>query len=96
MDRIYLNELFDYYGSLLTLKEQNIFIEHYEEDLSLQEIADNLLVSKSAVGKTLKIVENKLNDYESKLHLKENKDKINKLLEKINDKKLIDEIRALI
>ncbi len=96
MDRIYLNELFDYYGSLLTLKEQNIFIEHYEEDLSLQEIADNLQVSKSAVGKTLKIVENKLNDYESKLHLKENKDKINKLLEKINDKKLIDEIKALI
>lgn len=96
MDRIYLNELFDYYGSLLTLKEQNIFIEHYEEDLSLQEIADNLQVSKSAVGKTLKIVENKLNDYESKLHLKENKDKINKLLEKINDKKLIDKIKALI
>ncbi len=96
MDRIYLNELFDYYGSLLTLKEQNIFIEHYEEDLSLQEIADNLKVSKSAVGKTLKIVENKLNDYESKLHLKENKDKINKLLEKIDDKKLIDEIKALI
>ncbi len=96
MDRIYLNELFDYYGSLLTLKEQNIFIEHYEEDLSLQEIADNLQVSKSAVGKTLKIVENKLNDYENKLHLKENKDKINKLLEKINDKKLIDEIKALI
>ena len=96
MDRIYLNELFDYYGSLLTLKEQNIFIEHYEEDLSLQEIADNLKVSKSAVGKTLKIVENKLNDYESKLHLKEKKDKINKLLEKINDKKLIDEIKALI
>ncbi len=96
MDRIYLNELFDYYGSLLTLKEQNIFIEHYEEDLSLQEIADNLQVSKSAVGKTLKIVENKLNDYESKLHLKEKKDKINKLLEKINDKKLIDEIKALI
>lgn len=96
MDRIYLNELFDYYGSLLTLKEQNIFIEHYEEDLSLQEIADNLQVSKSAVGKTLKIVENKLNDYESKLHLKENKDKINKLLKKINDKKLIDEIKALI
>ena len=57
MDRIYLNELFDYYNVLLTKKEQDIFIDHYEDDLSLQEIADNLNISKSAVGKTLKIVE---------------------------------------
>ena len=51
MDRIYLNELFDYYNVLLTKKEQDIFIDHYEDDLSLQEIADNLNISKSAVGK---------------------------------------------
>ena len=61
MDRIYLNELFDYYNVLLTKKEQDIFIDHYEDDLSLQEIADNLNISKSAVGKTLKIVEKKIN-----------------------------------
>ena len=61
MDRIYLNELFDYYNVLLTKKEQDIFIDHYEDDLSLQEIADNLNISKSAVGKTLKIVEKNWN-----------------------------------
>ena len=69
MDRIYLNELFDYYNVLLTKKEQDIFIDHYEDDLSLQEIADNLNISKSAVGKTLKIVEKKLIEYEQKLEL---------------------------
>ena len=37
--------------------------------MSLQEIADNLNISKSAVGKTLKIVEKKLIEYEQKLEL---------------------------
>lgn len=96
MDRLYLNELFDYYQSLLTQKEKDIFIDHYEEDLSLQEIADNLKVSKAAVGKTLKTVENKLIDYESKLHLQENKKKVNKLLAKNIDKELLNKINEII
>ncbi len=96
MERIYLNELFDYYQKLLTKKEQDIFMEHYSEDLSLQEIADNLNITKSAVGKTLKIVENKLIEYENILHLQENKIKINKLLEKVKDKDLIDKINEII
>ena len=96
MDRLYLNELFDYYQSLLTKKEQDIFIDHYEEDLSLQEIADNLKVSKAAVGKTLKTVETKLIDYESKLHLQENKKKVNKLLEENINKELLNKINEII
>ena len=96
MERIYLNELFDYYQKLLTKREQDIFMEHYSEDLSLQEIADNLNITKSAVGKTLKIVENKLIEYENILHLQENKIKINKLLEKVQDKDLIDKINEII
>lgn len=96
MERIYLNDLFDYYQKLLTKKEQNIFIEYYQEDLSLQEIADNLNISKSAVGKTLKIVENKLLDYEQKLNLQKHRIKINQLLESKIDPKIIDEINELI
>lgn len=96
MDRIYLNKLFDYYKTLLTDKEINIFTEHYEEDLSLQEIADNLNISKSAVGKTLKIVENKLNDYESKLRLNEKSKQINELLNHIVTEDILDKINEII
>ena len=46
MDKfLYFNELFSLYGKLLTKNEQNIFSLYYEENLSLQEIADNLNVS---------------------------------------------------
>lgn len=96
MDRIYLNRLFDYYKDLLTDKEVNIFIEHYEEDLSLQEIADNLGISKSAVGKTLKIVENKLSDYENKLKLSEKSERINTLLNNKVSQELLDKINEII
>ena len=96
MDRIYLNELFDYYNVLLTKKEQDIFIDHYEYDLSLQEIADNLNISKSAVGKTLKIVEKKLIEYEQKLELNKKNTEINRILKGNVSQKILDSINELI
>jgi len=38
-NREYLNSLFDIYKDLLTPTEQETFINYYEEDLSLSEIA---------------------------------------------------------
>lgn len=64
------NDLFDCYKELLTEHEQNTFLDYYAEDLSLKEIAENNRVSRSAVQKTIKIVTDKLDDYESKLHLR--------------------------
>ena len=96
MDRIYLNELFDYYNVLLTKKEQDIFIDHYEDDLSLQEIAYNLNISKSAVGKTLKIVEKKLIEYEQKLELNKKNTEINRILKGNVSQKILDSINELI
>lgn len=96
MDRIYLNELFDYYNVLLTKKEQDIFIDHYEDDLSLQEIADNLNISKSAVGKTLKIVKKKLIEYEQKLELNKKNTEINRILKGNVSQKILDSINELI
>ena len=58
--REYFNSLFDIYKELLTKKEQDAFKEHYVEDLSMQEIADNQNVSKSSVGMTIKRAEQKL------------------------------------
>lgn len=66
------------YKDLLTKKQQDYFKYYYFEDLSLSEISENMLVSKAFVGKTLKQIENKLNDLESTL-------KINTLYNKIKD-----------
>ena len=96
MNRVYLNRLFDYYQKLLTEKEQNIFEYYYQEDLSLQEIADNLNISKSAVGKTIKIVEEKLNNYEDLLKLNEKSIKINNILKDVVSNDIIDKINALL
>ena len=66
---LYYNNLFSIYRELLTKKEQNIFSLYYEENLSLSEIAENLQITRSAVGNTVKIVEKKLEEYEKKLHI---------------------------
>ena len=66
-DVVLFTELYDCYGKLLTDKEQNYFKDYYEEDLSLSEIAENNDVSRSAVQKSIKNLEDKLLDYEEKV-----------------------------
>lgn len=90
-NREYLNSLFDIYKELLTMKEQQAFSEHYIEDLSMQEIADNLNVSKSNIGMIVKRAEQKLIDYEAKLHILEKNNKIKEALLK-KEYKLIEKI----
>lgn len=89
---VYYNELFDLYGNLLNEREKEIFTLFYEEDLSLQEIADERGISKSAIGKTIQIVVGKLEDYESKLHFYDKLIKVNHVLEKKDIQEKIMEI----
>ena len=89
---VYYNNLYDLYSELLTENEQNTFKDYYQEDFSLSEIANDRDISRSAVQKTLKNVLEKLDSYESKLHLYTKKEKINNLLELNN----IDEIKKQI
>lgn len=94
-DFIYYNELFDLYKELLTKKEQEIFTLYYSEDLSYGEIATNKRISRSAIGKTIKIVLEKLDDYEKKLGNYKLKQKILKSLDTNsmdNIKKIINDI----
>lgn len=92
------NDLFDIYGCLLTEKEQVTFKDYYQENYSLSEIATDNNVSRTAVLKKLKKVLEKLNYYESNLHLYEYFKKLRDLL-KIDDvsiiKKEIENILAL-
>ena len=92
MDRVYITSLFDLYKSLLTERELSVFSNYYEQDLSMGEIADNDSVSRSAVFNTLKIAEDKLNEYEEKLGLY----KLYQKLEEINRMDDVEDIKSSI
>lgn len=92
LEYIHYNDLFDLYGSLLTEREKAIFSLFYEEDLSLQEIADLRKVSKSAIGKTIQIISKKLDDYEEKLHFLEKISKVECELKTLGNKDIQEKI----
>lgn len=97
MDRkIYLNSLYDCYKELFTEKQQLYYEAYYWEDLSLGEIAENYSVSRNAVHNQLKIMEEKLQELEDKLKLKEKKEKIIELLQDKVDEELIEKIKGII
>lgn len=82
---IYLNNLFDLYGALLTEKQQQIFKCYYFDDISLSEIGEIYFISKQAVKDCLDKVEKILNDYEQKLKIKSKLDLQEILLEGSNE-----------
>jgi len=94
-ERIYLNDLYDLYGKLLNDIQRKYFEYYYFDNLSLGEIADLLDVSRNAVHKNIKLVETKLNDYESKLELYKKNIKLQKIIGKIEDKNLKKELDEL-
>jgi len=66
-DRI--NLLFDFYGPLLTEKQQRFLRCYFHDDWSLGEIAEEFAVSRQAVYEHLKRAEEALEGYERKLGL---------------------------
>ena len=96
MDKvIYLTNLFDYYGGLLTEKQQTYFKDYYFDNLTLSEIAENENVTRNAVHKQIKEAENKLNHYEKILKQYENSQKIKNIIKNL-DPKIKDQIEELI
>ncbi|MGI6224693.1 MAG: YlxM family DNA-binding protein [Peptococcales bacterium] len=103
--RDYLILLFDFYGALLTEKQQLIFDYYYQNDLSLGEIAGEQQISRQAVYDIIKRSENILEEYEDKLHLVEkfqrNKNKLQNaliLIEQLqcNNSVKLDELKKII
>ncbi len=78
-----LTLLYDFYGQLLTERQQKIFGLYYNDDLSLGEISENLNITRQAVYDILKRVEKLLLNYEERLKLVDKylaeREKINKL-----------------
>ena len=61
--------LFDFYGQLLTKKQQEVMRLYHEENYSLSEIGEEFAISRQAVHDTLKKAEKALHEYEEKLGL---------------------------
>ena len=66
---IEINLLFDYYGELLTDKQQEAMKLYYYHDLSLAEISEKLEISRQGVYDHLHRGEDILRDYEQKIGL---------------------------
>ena len=66
-----MNYLFDFYHSLLTLKQREYMSQYYLDDFSLGEIAEQFEVSRQALYDNIKRTEAMLEEYENKLQLLE-------------------------
>ena len=61
--------LLDFYGDILSERQQNMLEMYYNEDCSLSEIAENFSISRQGVRSVLKKGETILIEMEEKLHL---------------------------
>ena len=63
--------LYDFYGELLTERQQQVYESVVLEDYSLSEVAEDLGISRQGVHDMIKRCNTTLEDYEQKLHLVE-------------------------
>lgn len=88
-DRTLYVILLDYYGKLLSEKQLSAMVSYFYEDFSLNEIADNLGVTKQAISSLINRSCKKLLEYEEVVgFLKKTqdlKDSISDIIEKVDD-----------
>lgn len=63
--------LYDFYGELLTKRQQQVYENVVLEDYSLSEVAEDLGISRQGVHDMIRRCDKALADYEEKLHLVE-------------------------
>ena len=61
-NRDYLIILYDYYSELFNEKQRSYFEDYYFNNLSLGEISDNIEISRNAIHKVIKNIEEKLKE----------------------------------
>lgn len=66
---IRMNQLYDFYGLLLTEKQKTYFLHYFQDDYSLSEIAELLGVSRNAVFDQIQTAVEHLENYETHLRL---------------------------
>jgi uncharacterized protein len=96
MDRVFeISLLLDFYGQLLTDRQQEILDLHFNNDYSLGEIAEHLQITRQGVFDNIKRGKTTLNNFEIKLGIvkkfleqKEKAHEILMYLKKINENEL--------
>ena len=96
-------QLYDMYGALLNEKQRDVINCYYNEDLSLQEIADNTGRTKQAISDMVQRSVDKLFEFENELSLLKKKDELKddlsllrELIESSNEDKAIEKIDQMI
>ena len=83
--RLTRSMLLDFYGELLTEKQRTCFDLHYNEDLSLSEIAEMLGISRQGAWDNIRRAEMAMEDMEKKTGIvgrfQENRSELEKLKE---------------
>ena len=80
-----LTLLYDFYGELLTERQQQVYESVVLEDYSLSEVAEDLGISRQGVHDMIKRCNHTLEEYESRLHLVEKFLCIRKQVQKIKE-----------
>ena len=93
---IYLNNLYNCYKDLLTDKQKEYFIDYYQNNLTLSEMALNYNISRNAIHRQIKKIADTLKFYESKLGIIYKNNKIMGLINETKNDKLISEIERII
>ena len=77
--------LLDFYGELLTDKQRECFDLHYNEDLSLSEIAEQLGISRQGVWDNIRRAESAMAEVEEKTGLLSRFEENRRALEQLRD-----------
>ena len=77
--------LLDFYGELLTERQRLCFDLHYNEDLSLSEIAEQCGISRQGVWENIRRAESAMQDIEAKTGLVRRFEENRSALEKIRE-----------
>ena len=77
--------LLDFYGELLTEKQRQCYDLHYNEDLSLAEIAEQTAISRQALWDNIRRAESAMEDIEAKTGLVRRFEENRSALEKIRE-----------
>lgn len=91
----YLVILYDFYSELLNDKQREYFEDYYFNNLSLGEISENVGLSRNAIHKSIKMVEDKLYFYEEKLGLYRKRKKLEDILKDLDDDNIKSKINDL-
>ena len=83
---LYYTELFDFYGTLLTEKQQNYFKDYY---------FNNYEITRNAIHNQLREAKEKLEYYEKNLQLIDKQKKVKKIYLEVTDEKIKKELKNL-